>query len=67
MINVSVYQLLTTDQAAQFLGLPVSTLLMDRRTARLKIPFYRLGRRILYSTPELAEWLSKQRRNGEAV
>ncbi len=67
MSSTVLFLLLTTAQAANFLGLPASTLAMDRRTARLKIPYYRLGRRVFYSRPELETWLSRQQRNGEAI
>jgi hypothetical protein len=56
--------LIDTAPAAIHLCLPVSTLVLDRKTRRLGIPFYRLGRRIKYSPTELDQWLAHQRNAG---
>lgn len=52
--------LITPAEAAHILGLPLSTLNMDRRLNRLGIPFYRLGRRVKYSRKALNRWLASQ-------
>jgi hypothetical protein len=56
--------LLVPKQAAEFIGLPQSTLAMDRRSGRLGIPFYRLGRRVFYSESELTQWLTERSTTG---
>jgi hypothetical protein len=55
--------LISPEEAAKNIGLPTSTLAMDRRQKRLQIPFYRLGRRVKYSVKELENWLARQQRN----
>jgi hypothetical protein len=56
--------LIDTALAAAHVSLPASTLVLDRKTRRLGIPFYRLGRRIKYSPTELDRWLAQQRNAG---
>jgi hypothetical protein len=56
--------LIDTAPAATHLDLPASTLVLDRKTGRLGIPYYRLGRRVKYSIAELNEWLIRQRNAG---
>lgn len=52
-----------TPQAASIVGLSTSTLEQDRITGRLKIPFLKLGRAVLYDVAELENWLRQHRRN----
>lgn len=52
--------LLTTIEAAAFLRLSPVTLESDRVTKRLRIPFRRLGRRVLYHRADLNRWLDQQ-------
>ncbi|MEX2388493.1 MAG: helix-turn-helix domain-containing protein [Phycisphaeraceae bacterium] len=47
---------LTTAEAAEYLGLAESTLVTDRCTKRLRIPFYKFGKTVRYSEHMLAEW-----------
>lgn len=48
---------LTRSEAADFLGLKASTLAADVTTKRLKIPMYRLGRRVFYSKSQLQAYV----------
>lgn len=48
----------TTEQAAEFLGKPVSWLYNS--AGRLGIPRHRLGRQYRYRLSELADWLERQ-------
>lgn len=59
--------LISPEEAAKTLGLPTSTLAMDRRRKRLQIPYYRLGRRVKYSVKELENWLARQHCNEEGL
>jgi hypothetical protein len=56
-------QLLTTEQAAQFLGVSAAFLERDR-WAGAKIPFIKVGARaVRYDTDVIREYLRKQTRN----
>lgn len=55
-------ELLSTLQAAHFLGLAVPTL-AKWRTAGLAPPFHKLGRRIVYRRDDLEAWLASQKRS----
>ena len=48
---------LSTVDAAQYLGVAVSTLSNDRCSRLLGIPFVKLGRRVLYDRQELDAYL----------
>lgn len=50
---------LTRREAATFLGLKVSTLAADVTTKRLKIPMYRIGRKVFYKKSELQDYIDK--------
>ena len=47
--------------AAAFLGVAVRTLANPAWRARLAVPFYRVGDRILFDSSELAEWFARHR------
>lgn len=49
--------LLTTEQAAQYLGLAKSTL-QNQRSAGVGVPFRRIGRAVRYVRAELDEWIA---------
>ncbi|MBT9748535.1 helix-turn-helix domain-containing protein [Desulfovibrio desulfuricans] len=49
--------------AASYLGCSKSTLDKDRVTGTLRIPFTRLGRRILYDTSDLDRYLEANKVN----
>jgi hypothetical protein len=51
-----------TKAAAEYLGLAESTLEKDRVTNKLGIPYYKIGRVILYDIPSLDTFLDKHRR-----
>jgi len=49
---------LSTADAAELIGLSKATLEKDRVTGRLRIPFIRLGRRIVYDEETLVDWVT---------
>lgn len=55
---------LTRPQAADYIGLKVSTLESDACTRKLGIPFYRIGGRIAYRRSDLDAWLETRRVGG---
>lgn len=61
------FHLISPEEAAKILGLPASTLALDRSRKHLQIPYYRLGRRIKYSVKELENWLARQHCNEEGL
>lgn len=52
---------LSTVDAAAYLGISASALNADRRLRHLKVPFYRIGKRVVYRTPDLDAWLEQRR------
>ena len=54
---------LRTPEAAAFVGLSPATLEQDRTTGRLKIPFLKIGRAVVYDAAALEAWLQQHRRN----
>jgi excisionase family DNA binding protein len=55
--------MLTTRQAAAFLGLSASTLNKMRITGHGNLPFIKLGaRRVVYDPADLKQWIDAQRR-----
>jgi len=53
---------LRTADAADYLGLAEATLRKARCTGTLDIPYFQLGRTIVYDTADLDEWLANRRR-----
>lgn len=53
---------LNVSEAAQFLGLSVSTLNKMRLTGTGP-PYMKLGRRVLYDLPDLQAWAAERKRN----
>ncbi len=58
---------LNVQKAAAYLDCSVSFLNQDRMTGLVKIPFSRLGRKILYSTDDLDAFLTRNRQGWEAA
>lgn len=61
--------LLTPEQAAQFLGLSPRTLSVWRCTGRWNLPFVKIGRTVRYNRDTLIAWAEKHSRSfqtGEA-
>jgi excisionase family DNA binding protein len=56
--------LLTTAEAAEYLRTTVATLNTWRCTKAVKIPYYRIGRKILYRLSELQKYIDKQKVGG---
>jgi excisionase family DNA binding protein len=53
--------LLTTEQAAEFLGLAPRTLVIWRSIRRYDLPYLRIGNRVRYRRSDLDAWLSLHR------
>lgn len=51
---------LDTAEAAQYVGLATSTLITDRCTRRLGIPYLKLGRKVLYRQRDLDQWIESR-------
>ena len=52
--------LLTNDEAAEYLGVSPKTLPVWRTTQRYDLPFIKVGRLIRYRRSDLDEWLERQ-------
>lgn len=48
-------------QAANYVGLKPSTLENDRCTHRLRIPYYKIGRKAYYRRSDLDRWIEARR------
>lgn len=59
--------LFSTNEAAHYLQLPESTLIFDRATGSLGIPYLKLGRRVRYSQVMLDAWLQSRVQNKEVL
>jgi hypothetical protein len=55
---------LTREEAAQFLGVSISMLSVDVVTGRHHIPYFKVGRRVVYSRSQLEEWRNSQSMQG---
>lgn len=60
-IEMNDEHLLNTKQAAELLALHERTLIQDRSSGRLNIPFIRLGRAIRYQPTDLREFIETNR------
>jgi hypothetical protein len=58
-----VMRLVDTKSAAEYIGLAAPTLEQDRVSNRLKIPYLKIGRRVLYDLGDLDTFLDRCRRN----
>ncbi len=58
-------QLLTTEEAAEFLGLAVQTLRVWRVNQRVRIPFVKLGRAVKYRRSDLEKFLDANTVTGD--
>ncbi len=56
-----------TERAARHIGLATATLETDRATGKLGIPFYKIGRAVIYDLDELDAWLAARRHTAEVV
>lgn len=54
-------KLLTTDQAAEFLGVAAGTLAVWRCLARYRLPFVKIGRSVRYDEADLVAWMESRR------
>jgi excisionase family DNA binding protein len=54
-------RLLTTEQAAEFLGVSAGTLVIWRFHARYRLPFVKIGRNVRYDENDLREWLESRK------
>lgn len=62
--KTSAATLLTTEQAAEILGIEPTTLTTWRSTGRYAIPFVRVGRAVRYRRADLDAWLRSRTVNG---
>ena len=58
---------LTRDQAAEFLGVAVTSVANDVVTGRRGVPFYKIGNKVFYDLGELEEYESRCRSAGRAA
>jgi excisionase family DNA binding protein len=54
-------KLLTTDEAAEFLGVSAGTLAVWRCLARYRLPFVKIGRSVRYEESDLVAWMESRR------
>lgn len=62
-VEVDFEQLLSEEQAAQWLNLSVHTLRNDRSRKIVGVPYVQLGRTIRYDPAEIRAWLDERRRH----
>jgi len=56
-------KLLTTEEAAEFLGVSAGTLAVWRCLARYRLPFVKIGRNVRYDQDDLQSWLVSRKVN----
>jgi excisionase family DNA binding protein len=54
-------RLLTTDEAAEFLGVSAGTLAVWRCLARYRLPFVKIGRNVRYDESDLVTWMESRK------
>ena len=54
-------QSMTTSEAAKFLGISPGTLTVWRSSGKQRIPYYKVGRRVVYDRQDLTNWLTSRR------
>jgi excisionase family DNA binding protein len=54
-------RLLTTDEAAEFLGVSAGTLAVWRCVARYRLPFVKIGRSVRYDESDLLAWMESRK------
>jgi excisionase family DNA binding protein len=54
-------KLLTTDEAAEFLGVSAGTLAVWRCLARYRLPFVKIGRSVRYDETDLVAWMESRK------
>lgn len=52
----------SSETAAEFIGLQPPSLEKDRREGHLGIPYVKAGRRVIYCLADLKSWLEEQRK-----
>jgi excisionase family DNA binding protein len=57
MQTISKPKLLTTDEAAEFLGVSPGTLAVWRCLARYRLPYHLIGRNVRYLESDLIAWI----------
>jgi excisionase family DNA binding protein len=55
-------RLLTTDEAADYLGVSAGTLAVWRCVARYRLPFVKIGRNVRYDETDLREWMESRKK-----
>ena len=53
--------LLTTEQAAEFLGVSPGTLCVWRCVSRYPLPYIKIGRHVRYDEADLAAWIESRK------
>jgi excisionase family DNA binding protein len=54
-------RLLTTDEAAEFLGVSAGTLAVWRSVARYPLPYCKIGRNVRYQESDLLAWMESRK------
>lgn len=52
---------MSRDQAAEYLGLSAKTLSVEVCRRRLRIPYIKVGRKVVYERAALDRWLAERR------
>ncbi len=58
MVTATRPNLLSTEEAAEYIGVQPQTLALWRSTGRYKIPYLKIGRLVKYRQSDLDTWLS---------
>lgn len=58
--NTSPSPMIDADQAALCMGVQKATLAVWRCTGRYKLPFVRVGRRVMYRVSDIEAWLQER-------
>ena len=54
-------ELVSSAEAARLIGLAPQTLKQRRSQGTIDLPYYRVGRRIMYDRHEVEQWLERRR------
>jgi excisionase family DNA binding protein len=65
-MSVDIRELLTTQEAADFLGISPGSLEVWRSTKRYAIPYIKCGRLVRYRRSDLEAWLASRTVGGQA-
>lgn len=66
LIETNLKEKLTRNEAAQHLGVNTQTLANWAHTGRVKIPFHKVGRKVIYFKSDLDAYLESTRRTQTA-